>query len=251
MSAGDSLAAEVASLSSELKTHRAELQRMTAEATAPHLNIAREVTQQLGALKGERTVLAEARQVAAAVREEQAEIDQIPERAGKLAEQEHARRDALSPSRERLEELSDEFSEILRRLTLPWLESAEVDRLSYLPVVNGRTLKQLSSGGMKTTTNVAYYLANLAMAIRDRDLLSPSFMMLDSIRKASGAERDDVARAEHIYSYLQTLHASRNQPGALRGDFQLIVADNDLPPQFERDFHVLRIDPEHPLVRGL
>lgn len=248
--ARDSLAAEIASLSSELKAHRAELQRMIAEATAPHLNIAREVTEQLGALKGERTVLAEARQVTVAVREEQAEIDLIPERAGELAAQEHARRDALSPSRERVEELSDEFNEILRRLTLPWLESAEVDRSTYLPVVNGRTLRQLSSGGMKTTTNVAYYLANLAMAIRDREILTPSFMMLDSIRKASGAERHDVARAEHIYSYLRTLHASRNQPGALRGDFQLIVADNDLPQQFEREFHVLRIDPEHPLIRG-
>jgi hypothetical protein len=251
VSARDSLAAEVASLYSKLRTHRAELQRMIAEATAPHLDIAHEVTQQLGALKGERTVLAEARQVTVAVREEQAEIDQIPERTGELEEEEEARRDALYPSRERVEWLSDEFNEILRRLTLPWLESAEVDRSTYLPVVNGRTLKQISSGGMKTTTNVAYYLANLAMAVRDRAILTPSFMMLDSIRKASGAERDDVVRAEHIYSYLRRLHASRNQPGALRGNFQLIVADNDLPQQFERDFHVLRIDPEHPLIRGL
>jgi hypothetical protein len=251
VSARDSLVAEVAALSSELKAHRAELQRMIAEATAPHLNIAQEVTQQLGALKGERTVLVEARQVAAAVRQEQAEIEQIPGRTGKLEEEEQERRDALSSSRQRVEELSDEFGEILRRLTLPWLESAEVDRSTYLPVVNGRTLKQLSSGGMKTTTNVAYYLANLAMAVRDRQILTPSFMMLDSIRKASGAERDDLARAEHIYSYLRTLHTSRNQPGALRGDFQLIVADNDLPRQFEREFHVMRIDPQHPLIRGL
>lgn len=251
MSARDLLVAEVASLSSELKTHRAELQRRLAEATAPHLDVAREVTQQLGALKGERTVLAEARQVAVAVREEQAKIDQIPERTAELEEEEQVRRDALFPSRERVEWLSDEFNEILRRLTLPWLESAEVNRSTYLPVVNGRTLKQLSSGGMKTTTNVAYYLANLAMAVRDRAILTPSFMMLDSIRKASGAERDDVVRAEHIYSYLRRLHTSRNQPGALRGNFQLIVADNDLPQQFERDFHVLRIDPEHPLIREL
>ena len=103
---------------------------------------------------------------------------------------------------------------------------------------------------MKTTTNVAYYLATLVMAIRDRQILTPSFMMLDSIRKASGAERDDLARAEHIYSYLRTLHAA--QPaGRPEGQLQLIVVDNDLPHQFERDFHVLRIDPEHPLIRGL
>ncbi len=40
MSGRDSLAAEVAALASELKAHREELQRMIAEATAPHLNIA-------------------------------------------------------------------------------------------------------------------------------------------------------------------------------------------------------------------
>ena len=87
------------------------------------------------------------RQVAAAVRQEQAELEQIPERTGELEKEEQERREALSSSRERVEELSEEFGEILRRLTLPWLEFAEVDRSTYLPLVNGRTLKQLSSAG--------------------------------------------------------------------------------------------------------
>jgi len=251
VAARDSLAAEVASLASGLKASRAALQRRIDAATAPHLSTANELAQQLGALEGERVVLAGARQIDAAVREQQAEIDQIPARTSELAEEERVRRDALISARERVDWLSEEFDAILHRLTLPWLESAEVDRSTYLPVVNGRSLKRLSSGGMKTTTNVAYYLANLAMAVRDRQILTPSFMMLDSIRKASGAERGDLARAEHIYSYLRTLHETRNRRGLPRADFQLIVADNDLPWEFERAFHVLRIDPQNPLIRGL
>ena len=100
-------------------------------------------------------------------------------------------------------EFSDRPSPATSSPATDWIaaNAAEVDRSTYLPVVNGRTLRQLSSGGMKTTTNVAYYLANVAMAVRDRQILTPSFMMLDSIRKASGAERDDLVRAEHIYSY--------------------------------------------------
>jgi hypothetical protein len=43
------------------------------------------------------------------------------------------------------------------------------------------------------------------------EILTPSFMMLDSIRKASGAERDDVVRAEHIYSYLRRLERWRQR----------------------------------------
>jgi hypothetical protein len=236
-------------LRAELKTEHAELRRAIQAAVKPHTEVVQRITEQLGSLRGEQTVLTQARPVAAAVEEETEDIATLGPRIADLHKREDQQREQLAPKKQLVEELSEEFDLILHRFTLPWLESAEVDRSTYLPRVNGVSLKALSSGGMKTTTNVAYYLANLATALRDREILTPSFLMLDSIRKDSGSEGRDLVRAEHIYSYLRTLQVSRNNPGALAADFQLIVVDNDLPKEFETAFNVLRVDPDQPLVR--
>jgi hypothetical protein len=187
--------------------------------------------------------------VTLAVETERQELSVIAPALVELEDLEVERREALAPARERVEELSNEFDIILRRFTLPWLQTAEVDRETYLPRVNSRSLRELSSGGMKATTNVAYYLAILVIAQRDRDVLTPSFLMLDSIRKDYGAGEKDLARAERIYTYLRGLQDARNQPGALAADFQLIVVDNDLPPEFEKAFNSILIDPDRPLIR--
>jgi len=102
---------------------------------------------------------------------------------------------------------------------------------------------------MKTTTNVAYYLAVYVTGLRDREVLTPNFLMLDSIRKASGAGKQDLARSDRIYAYLQTLQELRGGSQPLARDFQLIVVDNDLPTKFEHTFNILRIDPSTPLVQ--
>ena len=72
---------------------------------------------------------------------------------------------------------------------------------------------------MKTTTNVAYYPAVLVTALRDQDVLVPGFLMLDTIRKASGAGDEDLARSDRIYGYLQTLQEMRKPPRPLPRDF--------------------------------
>jgi len=176
-------------------------------------------------------------------------VDAGPEIA-ELDDEAKGRRDELATARSRVEDLSEAFDEILRRFTLPWLQSAEVDQQTYLPVVNGRSLRDLSSGGMKTTTNVAYYLAVFVTALRDQEILLPSFLMLDSIRKASGTGKEDLARSERIYAYLQTLQELRRPPNPLPRDFQLIVVDNDMPHQFESHFNTIRIDIQNPLIRS-
>jgi hypothetical protein len=247
--ARDAATVEVAQLSDDLRRLRQEIGRLVAAAAAPHLTRATQVQERLGALHGERTALVEARPVTVAVESEREELSAIAPALGELEDLEVERRAALAPARERVEELSKEFDIILRRFTLPWLETAEVDRETYLPRVNGRSLRELSSGGMKATTNVAYYLAILVIAQRDRDVLTPSFLMLDSIRKDYGAGEKDLARAERIYTYLRGLQDARNQPGALAADFQLLVVDNDLPSEFEDAFNTIVIDPDRPLVR--
>lgn len=247
--ARDAVTIEVTQHSDELRRLRQEIGRLVAAAAAPHLARATQVQERLGALRGERTALAEARPVTLAVETERQELSVIAPALVELEDREVERREALAPARERVEELSKEFDIILRRFTLPWLQTAEVDRETYLPRVNGRSLRELSSGGMKATTNVAYYLAILVIAQRDRDVLTPSFLMLDSIRKDYGAGEKDLARAERIYTYLRGLQDARNQPGALAADFQLIVVDNDLPSEFEKAFNSILIDPDRPLIR--
>jgi AAA domain len=249
VAARDTAVIEVAQLSENLQSHRREIGRLVAAAAAPHLARATQLQEGLGALRGERTALTEARPVTEAVDREREELSAIAPALAELEALEAERREALSPARERVEELSKEFDVILRRFTLPWLETAEVDRDTYLPRVNGRSLRELSSGGMKATTNVAYYLAILVIAQRDRDVLTPSFLMLDSIRKDYGAGAKDLARAERIYTYLRGLQDARRQPGALAADFQLIVVDNDLPSEFEKAFNTILIDPDRPLIR--
>jgi predicted nucleic acid-binding Zn-ribbon protein len=236
-------------LRGELEAQRGELRRAIQAAVKPHTDAVQRITEQLGSLRGEQSVLTQTRPVAAAMEQETEEIAALGPRIADLHEREDQRRERLASNRQRVEDLSEEFDLILHRFTLPWLETAEVDRSTYLPRVNRVSLKALSSGGMKTTTNVAYYLANLVTALRDREILTPRLLIVDSIRKDSGSEGRDLARAEHIYSYLRTLQYSRNNPGALAADFQLIVVDNDLPKEFESAFNVIRVDPDNPLIR--
>jgi hypothetical protein len=247
--ARDSAAAVVGDLSASLSARREEARRLAVAAAAPHLEQAAHLQERLGALRGERTALVEAQPLTRAVAVEHEEIQAARPRVAALEDKAAERRQLLAPARERVEELSEAFDEILRRFTLPWLETAEVDRTTYLPRVNGRSLRDLSSAGMKATTNVAYYLAVLVTALRDREVLTPSFLMLDGFRKDYGADAKDLARAERIYDYLRTLQVSRSNPGALAADFQLIVVDNDLPPDFRRAFNTIHIDPDEPLIR--
>lgn len=247
--ARDAAISDVARLGDALRRLREEIRRLAATAAAPHLARATRLQERLGALRGEHTALADARPVTLAVDAERDELLAIAPTLVELENLELQRRETLAQSRERVEELSQEFDVILRRFTLPWLQTAEVDRETYLPRVNSRSLRELSSGGMKATTNVAYYLAILVIAQRDRDVLTPSFLMLDSIRKDYGAGAKDLARAERIYTYLRGLQDARNQPGALAADFQLIVVDNDLPSEFARAFNTIPIDPDRPLIR--
>ena len=203
----------------------------------------------LGVLRGERRTLAAGVPLDLALQGERQELLDAGPRISEMGDNAERRRRELSPAYKRVEELSEAFDEILRLFTLPWLETAEVDPKSYLPVVNGRSLRELSSGGMKTTTNVAYYLAVLVSALRDQGVLVPGFLMLDSIRKASGAGKEDLARSDRIYGYLQTLQEMRKPPRPLPRDFQLIVVDNDMPKQFGARFNTIRIDLQNPLIR--
>lgn len=246
-----SAAADIAETAGALKVGRAEIRRRVEETSAPYIRRITDLQTELGALHGERRSLTETQPVTLAMRTEREELQAVGPEIATLEDRAEQRRATLAPlGAERLAELSKAFDQILRRFTLPWLETAEVDPVTYLPKVNGRGLRDLSSGGMKATTNVAYYMALLVTALRDRDILMPNFLLLDSIRKDYGGGEKDLARSERIYDYLRTLQSMRTTQGAVSADFQLIVVDNDLPKSFESVFNTIPIDPDRPLIRS-
>jgi hypothetical protein len=65
--------------------------------------------------------------------------------------------------------------------------------------------------------------------------------LLERARKTSLARSGSIATC--------ALQDARRQPGALAADFQLIVVDNDLPREFDKDFNTILIDPDRPLIR--
>lgn len=154
---------------------------------------------------------------------------------------------SIVENRGRVADLSEIFREILTLFELPWFEGeAEIEPRDYLPRVDGLGLKALSSGGMKATVNLAYYLSNLIFAIRDPAVLTPRFMMIDGLRKDFGAGAEDLARARRIYRFLVTQQESMSGPVARR--FQLIVVDNDLPTGVVDQVNVLKLDYDTPLI---
>jgi AAA domain len=162
---------------------------------------------------------------------------------GSLLDQEKERQQlALA----RVDELSIAFDEILQSLQLPWYEPSYIDPKNYLPMVGGKKLEDLSSGGMKVLVNDSYFLAGLAYALRvPEETHLPSLMVIDSPMKNFGAGEDDLSYSHRLYRWLWALQKER---GANR--FQLIIADNEIPAEAE-EFNIRRLSYEEPLIDDL
>lgn len=146
----------------------------------------------------------------------------------------------------RVEELSIAFDDILQSLQLPWYEPSYIDPKTYLPMVGGKKLEDLSSGGMKVLVNDSYFLAGLAYALRvPEETHLPSLMIIDSPMKNFGAGQDDLNYSHRLYRWLWALQKER---GANR--FQLIIADNEITQEGEQ-FNVRRLSYTEPLIDDL
>lgn len=210
-------------------------------------------------LNGRQAALAQRRSVAALLMEPQGLAPSLVERVEDLDAEEAE--DLRSESAEGVEamlkrhehreevlnDLSAIFREILVLFDLPWFEGlAAIDESTYLPIVDGQTLNELSSGGMKATVNLAYYLSNLVFSLRDRSSHMPRFLMIDGLRKDFGAGEQDLARADSIYRFLLT--QQRTMTGPVAATFQMLVVDNDLPAGYSSQFNVLELDYQSPLI---
>lgn len=238
----------------EIASIRQRIDEETREAVTPFIDRMSELSSRIGELRGhDEALLASLRALHELQRVEREVAEQrslVESLAGRIRQEEAD----LEIGRRRVDDLSEMFDEILRSMRMPWYESAAIDAKTYLPVVNGGSLQELSSGGMKTLVNVAYYLANLTYALANQDSRLPPFMMIDSPRKNFGSGTADREHAGLIYERILSMQQVSQFGGALGRTFQLIVADNDVPERVARRLgarRIRRFSYEAPLIDDL
>jgi hypothetical protein len=222
----DAAAADVALASADhhLTTMRAHLDQVTAEAVAPRF-------QEIELLSaGRARALADQEHVCNLLRF-WAELRSLEGDVHRLDSERHRLEQAIAAARARrqarrvvLDELAALFEETVLDLRVPWAQSATIDPLNYLPLVNDEPFESLAvAGGTKTIVTVAYHLTLLAHALAHRDTLLPQLLVLDTPRKNLGSNPNDKDMGGRIYQRIRTL------VDASRDEVQFIIADNDLP----------------------
>lgn len=137
-------------------------------------------------------------------------------------------------------ELATEFQSTVQAFGIPNGQRATINPTTYLPELGGRRFDKVSSaGGIATATQVAYWMSLLTVAARRRDTKYPGFLLIDSPRLA-------LNTAEGMAAQMYRRFVA--QVGATPGRLQFIVADNELPAEYGRDFVEIVFDYEHPTV---
>ena len=234
-----SLMTEQRSLQVTLREVLADIDRKTSEFVSPRFDLISDLSAELSSASARRAAMVEAsqlraqhRRLSAIAREKDNELS-----AAKAAAL--AARTALAARRSILPELSDTFNEMVQLLEPPWYQSARIDPVTYLPVLNDSPFENLS-GGEKTVVNVAYHLALLSLALARRDTLLPALLILDTPRKNLGV--GDQALAVRIYRQVDAL--ATTYPNG----FQMIVADNDPPTGKLARSKTIELTYEQPLI---
>jgi hypothetical protein len=107
-------------------------------------------------------------------------------------------------------------------------------------MLGGRPFSQVSSaGGIATATQVAYWLTLVTVATRRQDTLYPAFLLIDTPRLALSTSEDIAGQ---MYRRFVT------QVSVVPGRVQFIVADNQLPADYLREFTELRFSYERPTI---
>jgi hypothetical protein len=175
-----------------------------------------------------------------AARAQEGSLEERKERLeGEIAQAEVVEAD----SARRIERLEERFAELVDAFGTPRFEGeprAAIDRRTYLPILNGRTFEQLSSGGLKVLANLAYALAHHLTAL-DLELPLPGLLMIDGITKNVGRDEYDRARVEAVFDTLRRIGREHGER------LQFIVAANDVP-EAAADRVVLRLSEDDRLI---
>lgn len=223
-----------------------ELDRVSEEYVGPLFEEIAALGERIGRLRESREALAVNIELWGRHTETVKEIDQIGLHVAELEQALEAAEATVERGRERLSDLSDLFDEIIEQLDMPWYSApARIDSTTYLPIVNGVSFEELSSGGMKMMTNVAYHLALLTYGLAEQDTRIPSLLIIDSPRKNLGATPEDVAHTEEFYNWIDGLVR------AYTTNFQIIIADNDPPPDNVIIASEISVSHANPVVPGV
>jgi hypothetical protein len=218
-----------------------DLERRTAERVSPRLQAFDDVAQRLAQARTEQLQLE-------ALLRQWDRADDIGGEVLRLRNERDQMRSELDSAQSSLDvrrqeiltALTDEFRDAVLTLGVPGVRDASIHPTNYLPLLNGRLFSQFSSGGgIITATQVAYWTSLLTVALRRRDTAYPAFLLVDSPRLALNTA-EDLAAA--LYRRLVT------QADANRGRLQLIVADNELPAEYRRDYDEIDFTYEQPTV---
>ena len=134
----------------------------------------------------------------------------------------------------RIVRLEAKFEEVLAVFGVPRfgeVRRATIDRSTYLPVLDGRRFDELSSQGLQVLVNVAHALAHHLVAL-ELEIPLPGILFIDGLTSNVGHEGFDMQRVHDVYGYLGEV--SRRYSDQL----QLIVADNDVPPEAQKFIRV-------------
>ncbi|MEU8445723.1 AAA family ATPase [Streptomyces microflavus] len=145
-----------------------------------------------------------------------------------------------SRRRELLAALDEEFRKTVSDLKIATVKSASFDGDSYLPIINGKVFTKtlMSGGGQMTATQIAYW-ATLMEVSRAANIAYPSLLIIDGPRLALNTATETC---EAIYERLNQL--VNEEPGRI----QVLVSDNELPPEYQTRFTQITFDYLHPTV---
>jgi hypothetical protein len=140
-------------------------------------------------------------------------------------------------------EISKEFNRVVSNLQIPGVEEASIHETNYLPLLNGKPFRQFSrGGGIVTATQVAYWTALIAVALRERDVPYPTFLLIDSPRLALNEEQDLTSG---LYRRLVTLAEANG------GRVQIIIADHALPAAYRKDYAEIDFSYKKPTISSI
>ncbi len=153
---------------------------------------------------------------------------------------EEAQRSMDMRKAEVLDDLSSEFAAVVSDIGIPGVNLATISYKTYLPILNGKPLNKFSpDGGVRTATQVAYWVSLMNIALRRRETHYPAFLLIDSPRTSLNDSSDLSAK---LYRKLVTM------ADAADGRVQVIIGDNELPSEYRRSYDQLDFDYDHPTI---
>jgi hypothetical protein len=253
---------QIAEFTAELDVLKEQVSE-TQEIAAARENLVQDLSRQLDERLSERVspylqALSDAAELLASARAEQNRLEQVLrqwDRADDLESVVEAKRaererilSEITADEARLAErkssliqaISAELDRTIRQIGVPSVQRAELSASSYLPLLNGEPFYEASAGGgIITATQIAYWTSLLTVALRQNDTAYPAFLLIDSPRLALNNQE---SIAEGLYRRMVT------QADVGNGRLQIIVADNEVPPEYRRDYDEIDFSYDDPTV---